>query len=107
MCIRDSLHRNHEQFQQAYLTVEYLHTRHMHGVIAVSYTHLDVYKRQVRGNDPEGYPFTGTIERLEIYAGALPDDPVRQLPQNFLPVQLIHGGNGENGLVNIHGPHPG
>lgn len=29
------LHRNHEQFQQAYLTVEYLHTRHMHGVIAL------------------------------------------------------------------------
>ena len=29
------LHGDHEQFQKAYLAVEYLHTRHMHGVIAL------------------------------------------------------------------------
>ena len=38
--------------------------------------------KTVRGNDPEGYPFTGTIERLEIYAGALPDEE--------LALSLIH-----------------
>ena len=37
--------------------------------------------------------------------GGHPDAPVRQLPQNFLSVQLVHGGDGKNGLVNIHGPH--
>ncbi|MFQ7726741.1 MAG: hypothetical protein ACLRI7_10240 [Ruthenibacterium lactatiformans] len=30
--------------------------------------------KTVRGNDPEGYPFTGTIERLRSDAGALPDE---------------------------------
>ena len=40
---------------------------------AASWSSCSVGKT-VRGNDPEGYPFTGTIERLEIYAGALPDE---------------------------------
>ena len=34
------------------------------------------------------------------------DAPVRQLPQDLLAVEVIHRGDGEDGLVNIHGPHP-
>ena len=35
------------------------------------------------------------------------DAPIRQLPQDLLAVEVVHGGDGENGLVNVHGTHPG
>ena len=36
-----------------------------------------------------------------------PHAPVRQLPQNLLAVEIIHGRDGENGIVDVHSPHPG
>ena len=35
------------------------------------------------------------------------DAPVCQLTQDLLAVEVVHGGDGENGLVNVHGTHPG
>ena len=35
------------------------------------------------------------------------DAPVCQLPQDLFAVELIHGGDGEDGLVDVHGPHTG
>ena len=35
------------------------------------------------------------------------DAPIRQLPQDLPAVEIVHGGDGENGIVDVHGPHTG
>ena len=77
------------------------------GILAVSYTHLDVYKRQVKDGVDPGYPMVFGHSNAPEGAQALRELAAAHIDTGDIPLQLIgsvvgtHAGPGASGVVYV------